>query len=160
MSQPSHTDHEHKLTLLSCSQTLYNMIPTKQDRATDDGSEPVVVGGGGALSTGSGASANATEALPATDNGGRAAGSNQQQPEGHFPSESCPSVFSVPSSPAHESCAVEELHKLTCNVRAPSQSRSSPSRLRRRRSRRTERPARREHALSVPLYRPDDAIKQ
>ncbi|GAA5844084.1 hypothetical protein JCM9279_003728 [Rhodotorula babjevae] len=63
------------------------MIPTKQDRATDDGSEPVIVGGGGALSTGSGASANATEALPATDNGGRAEGANRQQPEGHFPKQ-------------------------------------------------------------------------
>ncbi|GAA5923754.1 hypothetical protein JCM3775_000495 [Rhodotorula graminis] len=63
------------------------MIPTKADRQTDDGSEPVIVGSGGALSTGSGASANATETLPAGDNGGRAAHANQQQPEGQFPKQ-------------------------------------------------------------------------
>ncbi|GAA5894445.1 hypothetical protein JCM8208_006243 [Rhodotorula glutinis] len=63
------------------------MIPTKQDRQTDDGSKPVIVGGGGALSTGSGASANATEALDARDTGGRTAHANQQQPEGHFPKQ-------------------------------------------------------------------------
>lgn len=63
------------------------MIPTKADRATNDGSEPVVVGSGGATSTGSGPSANATNTLPAEDTGGRTAHSNQQQPEGMFPKQ-------------------------------------------------------------------------
>ncbi|GAA5994231.1 uncharacterized protein JCM10292_001947 [Rhodotorula paludigena] len=62
------------------------LIPTAQDRATNDGSKPVQVGSGGAVTQDS-ATANATNALPATETGGRMAHSNQQVPEGMEPKQ-------------------------------------------------------------------------
>ncbi|BGP39162.1 hypothetical protein JCM10450v2_003116 [Rhodotorula kratochvilovae] len=63
------------------------MIPSAADRSTNDGSKPVHVGSGGATSTDSGASANATNTLPAEETGGRVAGANQQVPEGYQPKQ-------------------------------------------------------------------------
>ncbi|GAA5823515.1 hypothetical protein JCM11251_000664 [Rhodosporidiobolus azoricus] len=61
------------------------MIPTAADRATNNGEAPVVVGSHGATNQGSGASGNAIESYDnVNETGGRAAGSNQQVPEGTF----------------------------------------------------------------------------
>ncbi|GAA5881582.1 hypothetical protein JCM8547_006029 [Rhodosporidiobolus lusitaniae] len=59
------------------------MIPTAADRAPKDGNAPVVVGSEGAKTVQTGASANAIGSVDGTvETGGRAAGSNQQVPEG------------------------------------------------------------------------------
>ncbi|GAA5948778.1 hypothetical protein JCM10213_008676 [Rhodosporidiobolus nylandii] len=63
------------------------MLPTAQDRATNDGSAPVHVGSGGAVN-GDSATANAFRSVDGTvETGGRMAHSNQQVPEGMEPKQ-------------------------------------------------------------------------
>ncbi|GAA5986461.1 hypothetical protein JCM10908_003763 [Rhodotorula pacifica] len=64
------------------------VIPTAQDRAPKNGEAPVHIGSGGAHSTASGPSANATNTLEGVgETGGRMAHANQQREEGMFPKQ-------------------------------------------------------------------------